>query len=405
MDIAKSLVKCVARAFYDTRHILVLDALMIHNALRDDELARLLGLVTKDVHKLCGKLKEDRMITVHSRPEQKDGQQRPVNRTYYYIEFRSVIDGIKYRVYQLAALVRKSVNNGADTKGYVCPHCNKRFALLDAVSLDQDSEGLFLCDRCQNPLVDDEESAETKLGHEKIQRMNRQIEKIEKFLKEVDAVIIPFNDFETAIANSVPVPRDKNQLPTATFVPVTNKKGDPAKSQQTIEINITSSEEKTTEELRAEQEKKKIQAEKNALPVWHTQSTVQPGAITNAGLKEAAEKAARERDGVGLARRELEVEEKTKGEEGGQGDAIAQYYAALAAEKAREEAEEADSSNEEEEEDDEDVDFEDLDISAPRTGSEDDEGPAKRVKVEEAPAPAVEVKEEDSDEEVDFEDV
>jgi hypothetical protein len=47
-----------------------------------------------------------------------------------------------------------------------------------------------------------------------------------------------------------------------------------------------------------------------------------------------------------------------------------------------------------------------LDISAPRTGSEeDDEGPAKRVKVEEAPAPAVEVKEEDSDEEVDFEDV
>jgi transcription initiation factor TFIIE subunit alpha len=85
MDIAKALVKCVARAFYDTRHILVLDALMIHNAylslpplvvgctdwnrVRDDELARLLGLVTKDVHKLCGKLKEDRMLSVlASRP-------------------------------------------------------------------------------------------------------------------------------------------------------------------------------------------------------------------------------------------------------------------------------------------------------------------------------------------------
>lgn len=32
MEIAKSLVKCVARAFYDTKHILVVDALMIHNA-------------------------------------------------------------------------------------------------------------------------------------------------------------------------------------------------------------------------------------------------------------------------------------------------------------------------------------------------------------------------------------
>ena len=68
MDIAKALVKCVARAFYDTRHILVLDALMIHNALRDDELAKLLGLVTKEVHKLCGKLKEDRMLAVYTAP-------------------------------------------------------------------------------------------------------------------------------------------------------------------------------------------------------------------------------------------------------------------------------------------------------------------------------------------------
>jgi hypothetical protein len=32
LDVAKALVKTVARAFYDTRHILVLDALMIHNA-------------------------------------------------------------------------------------------------------------------------------------------------------------------------------------------------------------------------------------------------------------------------------------------------------------------------------------------------------------------------------------
>jgi len=65
LDVAKSLVKTVARAFYETRHILVLDALMVHNALRDDELAKLLGLVTKDVHKLCGKLKEDRMLAVY----------------------------------------------------------------------------------------------------------------------------------------------------------------------------------------------------------------------------------------------------------------------------------------------------------------------------------------------------
>lgn len=96
MEIAKSLVKCVARAFYDTKHILVIDALMIHNAyvlvpplvvvvvvffffltcclssfcaaddgsVRDDELGKLLGFQSKDLQKLCGRLKEDRMLTV-----------------------------------------------------------------------------------------------------------------------------------------------------------------------------------------------------------------------------------------------------------------------------------------------------------------------------------------------------
>ena len=88
MDVAKDLVRCVARAFYDVKHVLVVDALMIHNAyvffspyqrftrtqsnsrslsssLRDDDLGYLLGLQTKDLHKLCGKLKEDRMLHVY----------------------------------------------------------------------------------------------------------------------------------------------------------------------------------------------------------------------------------------------------------------------------------------------------------------------------------------------------
>lgn len=53
-----------------------------------------------------------------------------------------------------------------------------------------------------------------------------------------------------------------------------------------------------------------MQAEKNALPVWHTQSTVDPTAITTAGAKEAAEKEARALDGIGIAAKSREEEEK-----------------------------------------------------------------------------------------------
>lgn len=32
MDLAKTLIRTVARAFYETKHILVIDALMVHSA-------------------------------------------------------------------------------------------------------------------------------------------------------------------------------------------------------------------------------------------------------------------------------------------------------------------------------------------------------------------------------------
>lgn len=81
LDLAKTLVKSVMRAFYETRFILIIDALIIHSAcvcrscftarhlltcdsLRDDDLAYLMATNTKDLHKACGKLREDRFLAV-----------------------------------------------------------------------------------------------------------------------------------------------------------------------------------------------------------------------------------------------------------------------------------------------------------------------------------------------------
>jgi transcription initiation factor TFIIE subunit alpha len=83
MELAQQLVRSCARAFYDTKHILVIDALIIHSAyvsdhlsvpqkedsnpvsrLRDDDMAYLMGMHTKELHKLCGRLREDRFLAV-----------------------------------------------------------------------------------------------------------------------------------------------------------------------------------------------------------------------------------------------------------------------------------------------------------------------------------------------------
>lgn len=63
-----------------------------------------------------------------------------------------------------------------------------------------------------------------------------------------------------------------------------------------VEVSITATNEKSAAELAAEREKKSAQAEQNALPVWHTNSTVS-GDLTRIGTKEAAARAARDFDG------------------------------------------------------------------------------------------------------------
>ena len=79
MDLAKTLIRSVVRAFYDKRQVLIIDALLVHSAyekipsryryllsislrLPNDELAILMGMQGKELRKACGKLREDKMM-------------------------------------------------------------------------------------------------------------------------------------------------------------------------------------------------------------------------------------------------------------------------------------------------------------------------------------------------------
>ena len=338
------------------------------------------------------------MLAVHTRPEQKEGQQRPVNRTYYFVDFRATIDAVKFRMHGIVKDVEKKMNKDASAKGYACPRCSKRFTILEALTLELDDAGLFICERCGSVLVEDDDSVESKTSQERLGRLMEQTKKIVEFLKKIDEVVVPPNDFETAIANCVPVPKDKNQLAAAQFVPVNPTAKKAANSNQpNLEISITNASEKSAAELEAEKARRLQQAEKNALPVWHTQSTVDgPGATAVGAVKEEVVE---------------EVEVKAE-EEGLKPDAIEQYYALLAQQKAAEEEEEEDEEDEDDEDDD-DEEFEEVVVpetnNTPTTNTttavadedEEDEGrPNKKIKAE-SPLPM----EEDSEEEIDFEDV
>ena len=74
IDLAQELVRSVVRAFYvpadvDTRHIVIVDALIIHSALRDDDLSYLLGQNNKDMKKLCANYSKRMRIQESTTPK------------------------------------------------------------------------------------------------------------------------------------------------------------------------------------------------------------------------------------------------------------------------------------------------------------------------------------------------
>ncbi|KAL3483786.1 TFIIE alpha subunit-domain-containing protein [Aspergillus germanicus] len=364
MDLANTLIRTVARAFYETRHILVIDALFIHSVLHAEDLAFLLGMQQKDLRKLCAKLREDRLIAVNTRAEIRDGSTRPVNREYYYIPLHPVVDAIKYKVSKLTSTIKLQYTPSQERKEYICLRCGAEWTELDVLSLYSD-EG-FECQNCGAILerTEDVKGSEgiDRTGHEKNSKLMAQLDKMLKLLKQIDSVEIPPNDFDTAWDHKVDVIRNQHTNPTRAAIVVPSKKQEAVRGNlktdtAALEISLTSTEEKTAAEQKEEAARKAALEKQNALPVWHTHSTV----TTTAG-------------NVGAVKSESDLKIKPELKEEDQkpnladlDDKVAAYYAEMEREKALQA--QADASSAEDDSDDFD-EFEDVGgVSASDTAS------------------------------------
>lgn len=376
----------------------------------------------------------------HTRSEIREGSTRPVNRDYYYIPLHPVIDAIKFRVLRLTSTIKAQYTPSEDRKEYICLRCGSEWTELDVLSLYSD-EG-FECQSCGAILERTEDVKGTegldRTGHEKNSKLMAQLEAFTTLLKQIDATEIPVNDFETAWDHKVEVIRNQQTHPSKPAMAAAAKQPAAVRGNQrvdaaAIEVSVQSSAEKTAAEQEADAARKAAFEKQNALPVWHTHSTVSTTA-GNVGQMKAETDA------------EVKAEIKDEGDEAKPSmdalDDIAAYYAEIAKAKA----EEATSPDEDDSDDDEDEDdFEDISVvgtpaattlgqgptsapalgrspmagikrelesesgsSAPQTatgtpGTPADEGPlSKRIKTEED---AVKKEEESDEDEEEFEDV
>lgn len=289
----------------------------------------------------------------HTRAEVKEGQQRPMNRTYYYIDYRATIDAIKWRVYTMNKKVQGNTVPEAERKEWFCSRCKSEWTQIEVLDKWSPQSG-FLCHKCGHVLTHDPEN--NRGGHEQSTKYHAQFRFITDLLPKLDEVIVPENNFERAFASQLKVIRDETN-PANETAPMDASAAKPTAVRgmanvgpTSISVTLTASEGPTEADLAAEQAKKEKIASQNAMPVHFTHST-----ITGEQVKFTQSSQ--------LSSQSLEPDKKNIGLDtpsiNGDGAEIDDYFARLKAEQQKEAEREKDEEYETDDEEDEE-DFEDV---------------------------------------------
>lgn len=352
----------MARGFYSRASILILDAVLLHSVLSEDDLIYLLGIHRKELRSLCNKLVDDRMLATHIQKEESP-QQRLTNRSYYYIHITEAIDAVKWRVHSIVSSIKDEMSLYGNPHGYICPRCGKKISQLDAISLLSDDRSSFLCDNCGAVLEEDDSSQQASIKQEKLEKLMLQLDPIIGYLKKVDNSDIEDNNFEIALTKAIPA--QSGSLASYNFTSRTKGKSRAqisqslqnaaSKANATLHVSITASDENYEREQQ-EKENRRQKLEQNALPSWHSASTVgnsegfdvkDEDAAVSTGVKEEDVDVKMEGDDS-VSAPVLQISESERKEKEAQ-DVLAAYYADLAERNA-----------EEDEEDDDEDDFDDF---------------------------------------------
>ncbi|KAJ3056325.1 hypothetical protein HK097_007303 [Rhizophlyctis rosea] len=116
--------------------------------MKDEDLAKAIKTQTKELHKLCGKLKNDGLIKTDAvaeyYPAQQGKERRKFTRSHYYIDYESFVNVVKWRVFQIGRKIEREVHevsysmqlfkllshkSNCTEGGFICPDCDGELAL------------------------------------------------------------------------------------------------------------------------------------------------------------------------------------------------------------------------------------------------------------------------------------
>ncbi|KAN0051037.1 hypothetical protein ACTA71_006804 [Dictyostelium dimigraforme] len=191
--ILDDLVKMVIRAFYPDEYAVIIDGLLREKKrIKDEDLALKLRIQQKYVRKILMDLKGDSMVKSSDvKVEAKGPNERSSTHLLWYIDYKHIIDIVKYKLYMFRKKMESVKVQKIDVQTYKCQTCHKIYTALDIPKLLNMETGALACEICDGDLEEElnNESLTQTAKHQS--DLFSQLRKIIEQLKKTEGHNIP----------------------------------------------------------------------------------------------------------------------------------------------------------------------------------------------------------------------
>ncbi len=183
----KRLVRYASRGFYSTEHAIIIDMLVHHPCIKEDDLCELIKFERKALRGLINTLKTDKFVKSKVRIETtSEGKQS--HHSYYFINYSSFVNVVKYKLDHIRRKIETEERESTSRASFKCPDCLNTYTDLEADQLFDMATGKFLCTFCRCEVEEEASSLPRKDARTLMVKFNEQLEPLFSLLREVEDI-------------------------------------------------------------------------------------------------------------------------------------------------------------------------------------------------------------------------
>ncbi|XP_076445643.1 general transcription factor IIE subunit 1-like isoform X2 [Babylonia areolata] len=193
--VLKKLVRLITRGFFTMEHAIIVDMLVRHPCIKEDDLAELLRYEKRHLRALLNTLKNEKFLKSRMRVET-DADGRSTRHSYYFISYNVFVNVVKYKLDHIRKKIEQEERNSSSRASFKCPDCSKTFTDFEVGQLLDFATQRLLCTFCQAEVAEDESSLPAKDARTSLARFNEQIQPIYDLLQECEEIKLAANLLE-----------------------------------------------------------------------------------------------------------------------------------------------------------------------------------------------------------------